>query len=128
MERSGGEGEPVKTKAVLIDPVSMTVVWMNEAAAHDARDPGSAVGAPFAEANPMPDVLRVPEALREVATTGVPRHLRTGLVSTARGSLAVVVSIYRLPDGMLLMLSDNAWAAEHSRPTGERPRRGGRPR
>lgn len=37
------ENAPVKAKAFLIDPVSMTVVWANESAAGDLAEGGGAV-------------------------------------------------------------------------------------
>ena len=111
MSEAGDHDVPVKAKAVLIDPQSMTVVWANEAAS-DA-DPDSARGTPPGTSVdrlvPMAEALGVPEALRSVADTGVARHLRAGLVSMARGSVAMVVSVYRLPEGMLLVLIENAW-------------------
>jgi hypothetical protein len=102
---------PVKAKAVLIDPQSMTVVWANEAAGES--DPVGAPSEPAATSIdrfvPMAEALGVQEALRSVAETGVARHLRADLVSMARGSVAMVVSVYRLPDGMLLVIIENAW-------------------
>ena len=111
MSEADDRDVPVKAKAVLIDPQSMTVVWANEAASDAA--PGSVTGTPPETAVdrfvPMAEALGVPEALRSVAETGVARHLRADLVSMARGSVAMVVSVYRLPDGMLLVLIENAW-------------------
>jgi hypothetical protein len=102
---------PVKAKAVLIDPQSMTVAWANEAASEG--DLGEAYevlpGSSIDRLVPMAEALGVPEALRSVAETGVARHLSADLVSMARGSVAMVVSVYRLPDGMLLVLIENAW-------------------
>ncbi len=111
MSESGDRDVPVKAKAVLIDPQSMTVVWANEAAsegdAGEAR--GMLPGNSIDRLVPMAEALGIPEALRSVAEAGVARHLRADLVSMARGSVAMVVSVYRLPDGMLLVLIENAW-------------------
>lgn len=110
------EQEPrVNVKAVLVDPGSMTVEWMNEAASQDFSHlpEGSAIGLPVDEALHMTGAIGVPEAVRAVATTGMPRHLRTDLVSTGKGSLAIGTSIYLLPDGKLLVLTENVWQAGH---------------
>ncbi|HEY3317766.1 MAG TPA: hypothetical protein VGK50_05035 [Coriobacteriia bacterium] len=131
MQSAEGRDVPVKAKAVLIDPASMTVSWINESAAQDFSDRGGdgVCGLPAEEALPMTGAVGVPEAVRYVAETGVARHLRTGLVSTAKGSVAIVTSVYRLPDGRVLVLTENAWQAE--RGTTERdplPRSGRRGR
>lgn len=104
---------PVKTRATLIDPNSMRVLWMNESASEALSDRGSdpALGARIDQVAPMAEALGVPEALRAVADTGVARHLQTDLVSTARGSVTIAISIYRLPDGKLLVLTENSWHA-----------------
>lgn len=118
---------PVRVKAVVVDPEAMTVVWMNEAAAQDFPDASGPGSVPLDRLSPLPEM---PDALRAVAATGVARHLRTDLVSTAKGSVAVVTSIYRLPDGMLLMLTENAWQPRHGEgaagPSGARRRGSGR--
>lgn len=128
MQEASDRDVPVKAKAVLIDAQSMTVVWANEAAGD--RDPDAPSGT-FSEAGvdrfvPMAAVLGVPEALRSVAETGVARHVRADLVSTARGSVAMVVSVYRLPDGMLLVLVENAWQMGERTADKGSPRRSGR--
>ena len=107
----------VKAKAVLIDPASMTVAWMNESAAQGLADPhGDAAGdVPLESVVPMAESLGVPEAVRAVADTGVARHLQTKLVSTTKGSMAIVISIYRLPEGTVLLVMENAWQPRQSR-------------
>jgi hypothetical protein len=119
---------PVKAKAVLVDPGSMTVVWMNESASQDLPDQGSGSvpGVSIDEALSMTGALGVPEAVRAVASTGVAKHLRTDLVSTVKGRLRIATSIYRLPDGTLLVLTENAWQAEHKAPSDGASRRSGR--
>jgi hypothetical protein len=107
----GDRDVPVKAKAVLIDPRTMTVVWANEAASEDVLGEagGALSGTSIGRLVPMAEALGVPEALRSVADTGIARHLHADLVSMARGSVAMVVSVYRLPDGMLLVIIENAW-------------------
>jgi hypothetical protein len=102
---------PVKTKAILIDAASMTVLWMNEAALQDLpeSESASAAGIPVAEGVPLADILGAPEALRAAAETGLPQHMSTSLVSTSRGGVAIVASAYRLPDGNLLLLMEHTW-------------------
>lgn len=125
MSETDDRDVPVKAKAVLIDPQSMTVVWANEAASDG--DPGFALGTPPGTSVdrfvPMAEALGVPEALRSVAETGVARHLRADLVSTVRGSVAMIISVYRLPDGLLLVLIENAWQIGERK---ARPRHGSR--
>lgn len=110
---AGDPNAPVKAKAILIDPDSMTVVWMNESASADGsnRTSGAGSGVTVEQVVPMAEALGVVSALRTVAKTGVARHLRAGVISTARGSFGITVSIYRLPDGKLLVLTENAWQA-----------------
>jgi len=104
---------PVKAKAVLVDPVSMTVLWMNESALEDLSDSGidadGVVGLHVTQAVPMAGLLGLEEALRAAVDTGMPQHVRTGLVSTSKGGVAIVTSVYGLPDGRLLVLTENAW-------------------
>lgn len=108
MHTADEQNPPVKAKAVLIDPGSMRVLWMNESASQGLsdRDIDSVSGVPIDQVIPMAEASGVPEALRAVADTGVARHLRTGLVSTAKGSVVIATSIYRLPDGRLLVLTE----------------------
>jgi hypothetical protein len=125
---SADEGDtPVKAKAALIDPESMAVLWANEPPPSAGSDAAaeSRSGTTIDDVVPMADSLGVPEALREVAVTGVARHLRVDVVSKTTGSIAQVVSIYRLPDGKLLVLSENAWVMGRGGTPGS-PRRPGR--
>lgn len=103
--------DPVSAKAVLLDPEGATVLWMNEAASQGDADAlaGAYERVPVERAIPMAEMLGVPAAIRDVASGGTARHLSVKLVSTGRGSVEVVVSIYRLPDENLLVLIDNAW-------------------
>ena len=123
--RSDAQDRPVQAKAVLVDPETMQVIWMNESAAEPFADrTAGAVRQPLvAEAVPMAETLGVLDAVRAVAETGVARHLEADLVSTSRGAVSLVVSVYRLPDGMVLVLSEQAWHVERRRTEG----RGGQP-
>lgn len=103
----------VQVKLALVDPSTMLVSWLNEAAVADVPDFDTAElpGATLARALPLADVLGIAEVLEKVAETGEPRHLHTGLVSTKQGSLQIVGSVYRLPTGDLLLAIDNVWQA-----------------
>ena len=120
----------VNAQALLIDPGTMTVEWMNEAAAEAASAHGDAAGPGLTvdQVLPLASALEVPEALREVAATGIPRHLRADVVAMRRASVALVVSIYRLPGGKLLLIAEHAVQAGRGGPGGWASRRPGRPR
>ena len=122
-----GDSTPVSAKVVLFDGRDMTAVWMNEAALHDVDAPNldSVVGHSVEEAVPLAAILELPEALQAAANTGDPQHLRTSLVSTARGTIEIVASVYRLPDSQLLFVMENAWQPEH-RSADQRDQRGRR--
>jgi hypothetical protein len=117
----GDEGA-VKTRALLVDANSSTVLWLNSAAQSDLGDePG--VGLPIEKAMPLAQMLGVPGALATTAEDGETRHLRTGLVTTSRGGLDIACDISRLPDGTLLVLSENAWQSrQNPRERGSRRR------
>jgi hypothetical protein len=106
----------VRAKAALLDSATATVSW--------ADDPAIQPGTPLAEYLPLADSLGVFEALRRVAEKGEPEHLHTSMVSTLRGSVSLVVSLHRLPDGQVLMLSEHGWQAECREPGAPK----GRPR
>jgi hypothetical protein len=106
----------------------MTVLWTNGPTADESssREGGSGWGDTVEQVVPMAEALGAPEALREVAATGEARHLRADVVSTTRGSMALVTSVYRLPDGTLLVLSENTWVAGREATGGSPSRRSGR--
>lgn len=116
----------VSTRVGLVDPETMRVVWVNEAAAPAQPGDEDAPGLPIERFLPLADALGLPGALREAADTGVPRHLSTDLVSTSSGSMAMVASVYRLPDGMLLVVAENAWQVGRKETVKGAPRRHGR--
>lgn len=120
------ENEPVRAKAALIDPASMRVVWVNESAAEALEDraSGPVTGMDIDQLIPMAESLGVPEALRVASATGTPQHLRADVISMTRGNLSIVASVYRLPDGMLLLLSEHAWHMERPAEGTGAPRRG----
>jgi hypothetical protein len=107
-----GPGAGVRTRALLIDPVSLRVVWTND----DSVEAGPQVDGParsagLDEALPMAATMGVPEALRRVASTGVAEHLRAEVIATRKGGASLVVSIYRLPGGEALLLVEDTWRA-----------------
>ncbi len=118
----GGHTATPHTKAALIDPDTMTVLWATEL-------PGKAVGGSLTieDAVPMAGPLDVAAAVREVASSGVPAHLRADLVTTGKGAMAMVVSLHRLPDGNVLTLAEHAWVPSGAAPglpdSHRRPRR-----
>lgn len=119
---------PVRARLALVDPESMTVVWANEAALEMLSDDALPAGATIEQIVPMAAAMGVAEALVEVASTGVPRHFQADLVSTGRGNVAMVTSVYRLPDGSLLVATENAWQWTPRDPGESRPRSGRRGR
>ncbi|HAL29375.1 MAG TPA: hypothetical protein DCP20_01475 [Coriobacteriia bacterium] len=103
-----------RAKALLVDPASQTVVW----ASWTDVEPGSHV----ASAVPMAEEMGVAEAVQAVAVTGIATSRSADLIPTRRGSMALVVSFHRLPDGAVLVLMENAWQhAGRSRPPGGTP-------
>ena len=126
MERAEAQGVPVNAKAVLIDADCTTVLWMNESAAGDSEVPPDSLPAPLGQVVPISELIGVPEALLAVSRTGVAQHTRTDLVSTSRGRVVIAASMYRLPDGRLLLLIENAWQVEHAKSAGGASRGSGR--
>jgi hypothetical protein len=104
---------PVRAKAVLFDPAAMLVLWTNEGTPPADVAPTTSLE----QAIPLAESMGVLESIKSVAETGVPRHLRTNLVSTGRGDMAIATSVYRLPDGMVLVLSEHAWQPGKGRDT-----------
>ena len=96
---------------MLVDPETMAVCWTNESVdslpSGDAAEPQRSLE--LAHAVPMSDALGLPDVVREVGQSGVARHLSANLVTTGRGAVAYMVSVYRLPDGAVLVLTEHAW-------------------
>lgn len=110
-------GAPVGAKVLLIDPGTLSVVWMNESAAAGVPDAVGNVGsgATVEQVAPIAREMGVADAVRDLARTGVARHLRTSLVSTTRGRMVIVASIYRMPDGQVLLVMEQSWEARGGR-------------
>lgn len=106
---------PVRVKAYLVDPATMTVTWMNEAAAQGFLPGAMAAGVPVQQVVPAGGPEPADEMVRAVADCGEARHVRGDVVSTRRGSLAMVTSLYRVPGGAVLVLTENVWIVEHGR-------------
>ena len=99
------ENSPVKAQVALLAPDTLEVMWASE----------SESAAPLERLVPTAAAMGLEGALRDVAATGVARHLRADVVAMSRKSVALVVSIYRLPDGTLLLLTEHALRVEHAR-------------
>jgi len=107
----------VRAKVSLVDPDTFAVLWTNDPA---LASPEADAHIGIDEIVPMAESLDLSDVLRDVAATGVSRNLKVDLVSTSKGAVAIVISIYRLPDGALMVVSENAWQA--GRKEGRRPR------
>lgn len=117
---SGAESVPVRALAVLVNPNTLAVTWANEAVfASIAERGGSAEQVNLLdEAIPTATMVGLGDLVREVAETGAPAHRTTSIVSTVRGSATLVLSVYRLPDGQVLVIAENSWSAEIRSPRG----------
>jgi hypothetical protein len=102
------ENAPIRTRALVVDPVSMIVLWANEAA-HGAAAAGAHAGAPVDTAVPMAAELGVTDAITRVAATGEPHYARADLIPTRRGSMVRAISLDRLPNGQVLVLMEDVW-------------------
>lgn len=100
---------PVKARVVVVDSATWTVVWANEAVADAFPDSVVPAGTLIEQVLPLAVEMGVPGALRTVAMSGEARHFQTELVSTGRGNVTMVTSVYRLPDGSVLVVTENAW-------------------
>lgn len=114
---------PVRTKAVLVEPASLRVLWMNESASAGFPDEpvSSHAGPPIDQIVPAGPNASGADTVRAVACSGVPQHLRADVVTTGKGSLSMVTSIYPMPDGTVLVLTENTWLLDkepHERPAG----------
>lgn len=120
-EAARDDAVAVNAKVVIVDPESLRVLWTNvprEASTLTALDAGSPA---LEEVVPMAGQLGIADAIRAVADSGAQRNLRADVISTRRGSMALLVSVYRLPQGSVLVVAENAWkSAERG---GERPGR-----
>jgi hypothetical protein len=129
MQDSVEKNPPANAKALLIEPGTWSVLWMNEAAYRDCpkdlRDPDassanvskedrcSASPLPVEKAVPMAEVLGLTEALKAAYETGVSQYIKKSVISVGAGSMDLVASVYRLPDKKLLLILENAWHAKN---------------
>ncbi len=106
-------GVPVKTRALVIDPGTMTVLWANEAVTEaPSQAAGTVLGAPAEQAIPLAGRLGIESVVEHVAATGEPFHVHADVIPTRRGSMVLAISVYRLPDGTVLVLAEDSW--EHA--------------
>lgn len=100
-----------KTKALLIDPRSFKLLWLNESATRAIPEKLSSniTELSLNQVLPISETIGLKQALKEVAENGVPKHLQANLIPAARGNLLLVVSVYRLHDGNLLVLAEETW-------------------
>ncbi|MHB1017817.1 MAG: PAS domain-containing protein [Coriobacteriia bacterium] len=113
MEAIEGRDAPVKTKAIMVDPETMVILWANEAAAESPSvESAGVVGSAVERVVPLAGQLGVVAAIGRVAATGEPYHVHADLIPTRRGSMVLAVSMYRLPEGTVLVLAQNEW--EHA--------------
>ncbi len=119
------DSSPVAAKAALVDGESLEVTWLNEAAARDAGLEPGALSPPvdLETAIPLAETLGLPAALAEALRAGAPTHVRADLVSTSRGKVAIAGSVYPLPDGSLLVITEHAWQPGHRSEAAESSRR-----
>lgn len=104
---------PVRAKAIVVDPGTMTVLWANEAAAEAASvGTGVIVGEAVERVISLAEQLALAPAIERVAATGGPYHVHADVIPTRRGSMVLAISLERLPDGTVLVLAENAW--EHA--------------
>jgi hypothetical protein len=98
----------VHTYLLLVEPLSLTVLWANDnvEALVAERGAGTAVGKPISAVIPFGDVLGIPTRVQEVAETGVIWELRTAGFSVAGDKTCTNASIYRLPSGEVLVASE----------------------
>jgi len=102
----------VRTLAMLVDPTTMDILWLNDSASRAVAERGGDPSSATLEAVlPLAETLALSAAVRAVAETGEAQHLRADLISMTRGNVALVVSVDRLPTGAVLVLAENTWQA-----------------
>ncbi|MDZ4169534.1 MAG: hypothetical protein U1E26_07750 [Coriobacteriia bacterium] len=109
-----GRSERTQAKAVLLDPVSLSVLWDSESASATAGvgAENPLVAPTLEEVIPLADGMGLSQAIVEVAATGEPRRLSADVVSTSRGSVTYSCGVFLLPDGHVLVVAENGWRAE----------------
>lgn len=111
MTESRDTQAPVRTKALVVDPVTMAVLWMNEAtvAGIPAGVGDPEAGYTLEQALPVSGAIGLAREVAATAVDGEPRTLGADMVSTSRGSVSLVVSVDRIPGGAVLVLCENTW-------------------
>jgi len=80
-----GRDVPVRAKAIVVDPGTMTVLWANEAAAEAASvGTGVIVGEAVERVISLAEQLALAPAIERVAATGGPYHVRADVIPTRR--------------------------------------------
>ncbi|MCE5203299.1 MAG: hypothetical protein LLG24_03680 [Actinomycetia bacterium] len=101
---------PVKAKALLLAADSDRVVWMNEAASESmSRHWRQGERPSLEEAFSMAGPLGLADAVRQVRATGEAVHAQSRVISTRKGAMVVAASVYRLPDGAVLVVSETTF-------------------
>lgn len=110
----------VNASAAIVEPDTLALVWSSEPLPEDAGAQPT-----LGDAMPLAEQIGAAAAIADALADGEPRHLATDVVSTNRGSMALVVSVYPLPDGRALLLSENTWRSGRKTPYDEdaEPRR-----
>lgn len=115
---SEGRDTPVKTKAIVVDPKTMAVLWANEAAAESpSAGTAAVIGSSVERVVPLAEQLGIVTAIEQVSASGEPYHVHADVIPTRRGSMVLAISVYRLPEGAVLVLIENAW--EYAARTGQ---------
>jgi hypothetical protein len=131
-EGTSGTAAPVKARGAIVDPESLEILWMNDAAFDKVARQEDLSPAPKGQslesALPMAGALGLAKALREVAASGEPRHLRAKLVGMSQGSFVMAASVYRLPSSQLIVVMEETWQAKRRDSQEGGHRRGPSPR
>ena len=116
MEEIERPAAPVRARAIVVDPETMKVLWANEAAT-GAPSAGAAVaGGTIEQTFPLAGQLGISDAIARVAASGEPHHVHASVIPTRRGSMVLAISVYRLPEGSVLVLAEDSW--DHAARTG----------
>lgn len=99
----------------MVDPRTFEVTWSNDAAELDVAVSHRSLE----DVIELTASLGLPAAVAAVAHDGEPRHRAVDLVSTSRGSVQVLASVYRLPDGNVMVVVEKSWQQGRSEHGGE---------
>lgn len=106
MRRADEPPRPVQARVAIVNPHTLEVAWSNDAADHGR---GAPQGRSLEDVVELTASLALPDAVAAVAADGEPRHRAVDLVSTSRGSVQVLASAYRLPDGNVMVVVEKSW-------------------